>query len=69
MFDELKPCPFCGGTAHLFVNNGVRVMCPKCGATSKCVVDSMHERKVNTNAVATVIDAWNSRCTGDSQNE
>lgn len=53
----------------MFVNNGVRVMCPKCGATSKCVVDSMHERKVNTNAVATVIDAWNSRCTGDSQNE
>ena len=24
MFDELKPCPFCGGQAHLFVNDQKR---------------------------------------------
>ena len=32
---ELKSCPFCGGEARLFVNNGVRVLCNKCHASSE----------------------------------
>lgn len=28
---KLKSCPFCGGDARLFVNNGVEVQCTKCG--------------------------------------
>lgn len=55
---ELKPCPFCGGKARLFVSNGVRVLCPKCGATTRILIDS---ERVGTNAVEDVIKAWNRR--------
>lgn len=61
MFDELKPCPFCGGKAHLFVNNGVRVFCPKCGASTKILVDGTRESGTTGNATKSVIDAWNRR--------
>lgn len=58
---ELKPCPFCGGEAHLFVNDGVRVLCPKCGATSRILVDCMTAKGVTGNATKAVIEAWNRR--------
>ena len=61
MFDELKPCPFCGGQAQLFVNNGVRVICPKCGASTKILVDGMTSSGVTGNATRAVIEAWNNR--------
>ncbi len=69
MFDELKPCPFCGGKAHLFVNNGVRVICPKCEASTKILVDGMYGNKVTGNATKSVIDAWNKRFSEDTENE
>ena len=53
---ELKPCPFCGGKARLFVSNGVRVLCTKCGATTWTATDSERGR---TSAVEDVIKAWN----------
>lgn len=53
---ELKPCPFCGGKARLFVSNGVRVLCTKCGATTWTAADS---ERVGTSAVEDVIKAWN----------
>ena len=61
MFDELKPCPFCGGKAHLFVNDGVRVICPICGAGTKILVDAMSVKGVAGNATKAVIEAWNRR--------
>ena len=55
---ELKLCPFCGEKARLFVSNGVRVLCTKCGATTRILVDS---ERIETNAVEDVINAWNRR--------
>lgn len=55
---ELKPCPFCGEKARLFVNNGVRVLCNKCHASSEILVDSEYYK---TSAVEKVIEAWNRR--------
>ena len=66
MFDELKSCPFCGGQAHLFVNDGVRVICPKCGASTKILVDRITASGITDNATKSVIEAWNRRAT---QNE
>ena len=55
---ELKSCPFCGGEARLFVNNGVRVLCNKCNASSEILADS---ECYETRAVEKVIEAWNRR--------
>lgn len=59
MFD-LKPCPFCGGKARLFVNGGVRVICSKCYASTKILTDNIN-MECESNAVETVIEAWNRR--------
>ena len=55
---ELKPCPFCGGKARLFVGDGVRVICSKCYAGTRIQRDSV-ERE--SNSVETVVEAWNRR--------
>lgn len=39
MFEELKPCPFCGGEAHLYVKDGISVICPNCEARSIILCD------------------------------
>lgn len=61
MLDKLKPCPFYGEKAHLFVNEGVRVICPSCGASTRILVDSMSSRGVTGNATQAALNAWNKR--------
>lgn len=56
---ELKPCPFCGGKARLFVDGGVRVVCSKCYVGTMSLTDNIVEYE--SNAVETVIKAWNRR--------
>lgn len=64
---DLKPCPFCGATAILFVDNGVRVRCSNddCDASSKCLIDS---DRAYGNATKSVVKAWNMRVDGGGDN-
>lgn len=57
---ELKPCPFCGGKAVVFVNDGVRVLCVKCNAQTRSLVDNVALID-STSAVESVVAAWNRR--------
>lgn len=51
---ELKPCPFCGEKANLYVDHGVKVLCFRCGASSKTLVDAITVNGVTGNAVKAV---------------
>ena len=64
---ELKPCPFCGGKAYLFVDNGIRVLCVQCGASSKVLCDMRTANGVAGNATKSVIEAWNRRANNDKR--
>ena len=59
--DNLKPCPFCGGKASLYVNNGISVICPKCKARSIVLSDLLSGNKMCGNSTQAVIEAWNRR--------
>lgn len=58
---DLKPCPFCRGAAYLFVDDGVRVVCSKCRASSTTYKDTWEMSKPSVNAVRSAIDSWNRR--------
>ena len=58
---KLKPCPFCGGKAALFVDDGIRVICTECRASSQVLKDMLSIKGVAGNATETVIEAWNRR--------
>ena len=71
--NELKPCPFCGGEARVYVaEGGVCVMCVE-GFTKNCAcrtgwysddsyINGMDGwRKAEKTAVERAIEAWNRR--------
>ena len=61
MSEELKPCPFCGGKAVIHVNDGVRVVCTKCGVSTQICADRYANGKPTGRAVGRVIEMWNRR--------
>ena len=63
---ELKPCPFCGGRAALYVRDGVRVICLNCNASTKILSDMLTTRGISGNATKSVIDAWNRRVSDEN---
>ena len=63
---KLKPCPFCGGEAIVFVaqDHGVRVACINCVCGTFWAQDSSTAVFANKpSAIARVVDAWNRRMT------
>lgn len=58
---KLKPCPFCGGKAVIYVNDGVCVICTKCGVSTQNCVDVYVSGKPTGGAVGSVTAMWNRR--------
>ncbi len=62
---DLKPCPFCGGKAKLYVRDvGVSVMCRECFAQTDICLDRL-DYQGDEGAVDFVIEAWNRRASDD----
>lgn len=66
---KLKPCPFCGKKANLFVKDGVRVICSSCKASTQVLSDLMTTNGVAGNAVEAVISAWNKRVSQEENHD
>lgn len=58
---DLKPCPFCGGKAGLFVDDGVKVTCFKCGISTVPRMDNSINYSESDNAITRSIEDWNRR--------
>jgi Lar family restriction alleviation protein len=52
---ELKPCPFCGGEAHLHIHDRYGVECDVCGMGLGCIMPTKEQ----------AIEAWNRRADND----
>lgn len=57
---ELKPCPFCGSQAKIFITiSGIAVRCHKCLNGTMFIVDHDVEPE---SALQKVVESWNRRC-------
>ena len=59
---KLKPCPFCGGEAHIIIksfdifNHGAQIVCKECGARTQLI-----EPSCDYNAKEKCVRLWNKR--------
>lgn len=58
LFEDLKPCPFCGGKASLFVIDGVKVKCLDCNMGTPTYSDLYNKTPM---AINMAIKQWNKR--------
>ncbi len=63
---KLRPCPFCGGKAVLYVKSGVQVVCMSCGIGTSIYSDVAFQKGVSqerftTSSIDKVIEEWNRR--------
>lgn len=58
----LKPCPFCGGKAVLFVNGGAKVICDNCRVQTDVYIDIRTSMcATGDSAIERAVNAWNRR--------
>lgn len=58
---ELKPCPFCGGEAMIFVCDSISVMCKKCHCQTRPRSDETISNAEKFNSFEAVVKEWNAR--------
>lgn len=63
---KLKPCPFCGSEAKVYIDNGVQIVCGSvhCGARTPCLTDKEFLPK-ESRALELAISIWNARAKDD----
>lgn len=57
---NLKNCPFCGGKAVIFVNNGISVQCTRCGCKTPSYTDGIVYGN-SGGSLRRVVEKWNNR--------
>ena len=58
----IKPCPFCGSKAAIYVNGGVRIVCENknCSIGTPSLTDKNFDPK-DSKALEIVVTIWNKR--------
>ena len=67
---KLKPCPFCGKKATVYVNDGIQIVCtsPHCGARTPNLTDKEFDPK-ESRALWLAVNIWNTRVSEDNKSE
>lgn len=65
---KLKPCPFCGGKASLYMVEIVKVTCNACHASTRALYDPRSRYGVITENIEAVVFLWNMRANDERGN-